>query len=290
MGMNNHLRAVLEKELVCQHTFATSGEKRTKDILIVVHDQLEYTKKCLECVVAATKDYNLHIWNNGSSQETTDWLTEFCDKGVPEDVPVCLCHVPENMGFIEPNNQMAAGMKGDYLILLNSDTEVRTGWDEAMIGWLECNPKYGIVGYEGGLMASNAIGVGVGHGDDIDYVAGWCLCMSNTVYGALGLFDAKNLQFAYGEDTDLGLRVREAGLRSYALHLHYVLHHGNRTTNAVRQVRDLKPTFKANHAYLRRRWASYLEKDRVLLRFPDLEQEIVAALGQCPILTPGEPD
>lgn len=283
MPLNKELASVLEKELICQHVCETTGEKRKKDILVVVRNQLDYVRKCLESVRDNTRDYNLHVWNNASDEETTAWLTAFGDS-LPPDVGWCIAHVPENMGFIGPNNEMAACCKSDWIILLNSDTEVREGWDTALIGWLEENPKYGIVGYEGGLVASNGVGVGVGHGDEIDYVAGWCLCMSRDLYKAIGLFDEKNLKFAYGEDLDLGLRAREAGLRSYALHLFYVKHHGNRTTNAVRHEMDLKPTFKANHEYIRTRWADFMKSGRTLLRHPQLEQEARKLLGECPML------
>lgn len=283
MPLNKELAEILQNELICQHIAETTEGSRKKDILVVVRNQLDYVKKCLEAVRENTSDYNLHVWNNASDEETTAWLDEFGNT-LPVEAGWCIDHVPENQGFITPNNEMAACCKSDYIVLLNSDTEVRKGWDTAMIGWLEQNPKYGVVGYEGGLVAHNGVGVGVGHGNDVDYIAGWCLCISRNLYKSLGLFDENNLKFAYGEDLDFCLRAREAGLRSYALHLKYVLHHGNRTTNTVRHEMDLKSSFNANHKYIRERWKGFLESKRTLLRFPQLEKEAREKLGECPMI------
>lgn len=279
MPINQALANILMDELVEQDKVEKSPDRPSKDILIVVHNQLEYTKKCLTSIVENTSDYNLHVWNNGSDKETEEWLESF-GNSLPPVVGWSLTHVPENMGFIEPNNEMVSTCKGDYLILLNNDTEVGKGWDTALIGWLMKHPKYGVVGYEGGLVSSNGVGIGVGFGEEIDYVAGWCLCMSRDLYMHLGLFDMHNLKFAYGEDLDLGLRVREAGFRNYALHLKYVKHHANRTTSAIKDTFDLKPMLKANHLYIQTRWKDYLANQRVLLKYPDLDREATEMLNR----------
>jgi len=46
----------------------------SKDILIIVHNQLFYLKKCVESIRRNTKNYQIYIWNNNSDQETKSWI------------------------------------------------------------------------------------------------------------------------------------------------------------------------------------------------------------------------
>ncbi len=125
----------------------------------------------------------------------------------------------------------------------------------------------------GGLLDENGLGVGSGVGPDIDYVEGWCLCVSRETYREHGLFDEVNLEFAYGEDADLSLRLREAGRRPYALHLDCVFHHGNVTAKEVAKTQsaEMKRSFDANHDFIKRRWGNYLKADRAKIRGPAYE-------------------
>jgi GT2 family glycosyltransferase len=153
----------------------------------------------------------------------------------------------------------------DYLILLNSDTIVSQGWDEAMIGLLQNRTDVGITGFQGGVLDEDSFGCGIAFGEEIDYVAGWCMCLHKTVRKKVGLFD-NNLQFAYGEDSDLCLRIKENGYKLYALHLGYVKHFGGATIKQVKEKQDVTGTFKSNHLYLKNKWNNYLKHDRVLAR------------------------
>lgn len=264
------LKEAMIEELLAQAAYSHV----MKDIIIIVKDQFEYVKKCLESVFACTTNFNLYVWDNGSGPETANYLRSLEGDGI------VVVRSEENEGFILPNNRLAALGESPYLILLNSDTEVKTGWDEALIGWLQRNPATGIVGFEGGLLNAEGMGVNVNHGAEIDYVAGWCLAMSRDTYGILGLFDEQNLKFAYCEDTDLGLRAMEAGLGVYALNLELVLHHANITSRAVSRERNMKPEFLQNHEYIRNRWEMYLSQQRVLLRYPDAEQAAKTSLTE----------
>ena len=44
------------------------AENISKDILIVVHDQLEYVIKCVDSIYRNTQNFNLYIWNNNSKK------------------------------------------------------------------------------------------------------------------------------------------------------------------------------------------------------------------------------
>jgi GT2 family glycosyltransferase len=231
------------------------------DILVVVHNQLDYLKRCHESVRCNTPVCRILYYNNGSDEETGRFIASHGDYWFDS---------PDNEGFIVPNNRLAGHAFHPYIILLNTDTVVLNPfWVRAMTSWLREHPDVGVVGYEGGLLDENGRGCGSGHGRDIDYVQGWCLCISRQTYQKYGLFDQDNLKFAYGEDADLCLRLREAGLSPYALHLDAVLHYGNRTVLEVAKERGagrMEETFRANHEYIKTRWRNYIRDDRILAR------------------------
>jgi GT2 family glycosyltransferase len=110
-------------------------------------------------------------------------------------------------------------------------------------------------------------GFGGANGYDIDYVPGWCFCISRETYEQFGLFSNK-LQFAYCEDSDYSLRLKEAGKKIYALYAPLVHHYQNKTVKDVEgegQL-DLRSSFDHNHAYVKERWKNYLENERVVLK------------------------
>lgn len=277
----------MKDELLCLAKY----EKAEKDILIVVHNQLDYVKKCIESIKENTKNYNIFIWDNASDQETREYLKSVRNSSI------MVVRSEENIGFIEPNNRLFELGKSDYVILLNSDTEVKPNWDKAMVGWLQQHEEVAQTGYMGGILNDEFRGGIIDFGSNIDYICGWSMCIRrdlldgwfDRLYSPLPdkkrffpstfdeepfskLFDQKNLKFAYAEDADLSLRIKEHGFDIYALHLDLVKHHENKTIKEVKKSPeksglkiDLKKTFLENHEYLERRWSNckriVLQKD-----------------------------
>lgn len=232
------------------------------DILMVVKDQLEYVKQSIESIIENTENYRLWVWDNGSQQPTKDYLE---DMAWVDDNNMFICRQETNHGFLRPNNRLAHMGSGDYIVLLNSDTKVHKGWDKALIGFLEKNPEYAATGFMGGLVDEEGKGIRTGVGEDIDFICGWCCCFSRSTYDKFGLFDEKNLRFAYCEDADFSFRLKEAGHKIYALHLDLAEHFGNKTAKAVKEEgQDLAITFAHNHEYIQKRWSNYLKNERIL--------------------------
>ena len=178
-----------------------------KDILIVVHNQYNYVKKCLKSIFENTNNFNLYIWDNASDKKTKKYLKKISKN---KD-NVFLHRSEENLGFIIPNNRMVEKCSSDFIVLLNSDTEVLKNWDSVLIGFLKKNKDVFLVGYEGGLLNKKGRGVDTCSGYDADYICGYCMCFSKETYGEFGLFDEENLEFAYCEDSDFSLRLRNEG-------------------------------------------------------------------------------
>jgi cellulose synthase/poly-beta-1,6-N-acetylglucosamine synthase-like glycosyltransferase len=303
-------QASMKDELLCLVKY----EKAENDILIVVHNQLDYVKKCIESIKENTENYNIFIWDNASDQETREYLESISkfsynvgadgrslEKMICSDGSIMVLRSEENIGFIEPNNRLFELGLSDYVILLNSDTEVKPDWDKAMISWLQQNEDVGQTGYMGGILNDEFRGGKIDFGSNIDYICGWAMCVRRDLLDGwfdrlhspsseekrffqskfdeepfFNLFDQKNLNFAYAEDADLSLRIKEHGFDIYALHLDLVLHHENKTIKAVNQSPDkgglkvdLKKTFHENHEYLKRRWSTMLNMLRTGRNVPE---------------------
>jgi hypothetical protein len=241
-----------------------------KDIIIVVRNQLPYFRQCVQSIEEHTKNYHLYIWDNGSNKETQDYIHELNAKYDPErdtHWAITTMRSEANVGFIGPNNELAAWGESEYIVPLNSDTKVFEGWDKAMTAFLETNPDVAQVGYWGGHMGADGRGFGGANGYDVDYIPGWCFCISRKTYDKFGLFN-KQLNFAYCEDADLSLRLKEAGNKIYALHAPLVHHYQNKTILEVEKEGevDIASSFAHNHEYIKERWKHYLAHERVLLK------------------------
>lgn len=240
---------------------AQTVDDRSKDIIVVVHNQLSYIHTCLQSIKEHTKNYKLYIWDNGSDQDTKDFLEFQC---LNSEGTIELIRSETNLGFIKPNNDLAAIGDGDYIILLNSDTQVYKHWSDVMLAHLQNNPETAQVGFWGGYLDETGKGFGGDHGSLVDYIPGWCFAISRGTYNRYGLF-SKELEFAYCEDADLSLRLKEAGYGLYSLYSPLVQHFGNKTITEVHKKGDIDvaATFERNHRYMRRRWDGYLKNHRV---------------------------
>src|ERR1035437_4915139 len=63
-------REELKKELIAIHSY----EPVHKDILVVVRDQYEYVRACIESIQKNTEEFTLFIWDNNSAEPTASYL------------------------------------------------------------------------------------------------------------------------------------------------------------------------------------------------------------------------
>src|SRR5688572_20916906 len=76
---------------------------------------------------------------NGASPDVVDYLNRcvFGARIVSSDT---------NLGFAGGCNRAAAFALGEYVVLLNDDTEIEPGWLEALVETADAHPKAGAVG------------------------------------------------------------------------------------------------------------------------------------------------
>jgi GT2 family glycosyltransferase len=166
----------------------------------------------------------------------------------------------ENVGFARANNQGLRESSAAYVLVLNSDAEVRPGAVGAMAAILDARPEVAIVGprtvgSDGRPQVSfgRALtprsewaqrrlvrGVAEGRPDVLgevvarcarehepDWVSGSCFLGRRSALEGVGLFDEGF--FLYEEDVDLCLRVRRAGGRVLYTPAAEVVHHLGRS-------------------------------------------------------------
>lgn len=235
-------------------------------VLIPVYGQAELTAKCLQALQAARGGpTEIIVLDNGSTDATQVLL-----KAHPE---VRSLRVERNLGFARGSNLAAAISRGEFLVLLNNDTEVQPGWDLALRDEL-ARPQSGAVGLRLLYPDGSVQHAGLAFGADglpwhiyrgfpaeapevmqrrtLHAVTGACLGMRRKLWQQLGALD-ENYINCY-EDVDLCLKVRAAGLEVVYRPDGCVIHHEGRTEGRSDRV---------THSWLvlQESWAGRLPSD-----------------------------
>ena len=198
-------------------------------IIIVVWNSVHLTYKCLKALLdeQATNncpDFEVIIFNNASSDKTSELLA------VVDGIQVI--NSDENIGFLLGCNKAAEIVRGDAILLLNSDAFVRSGALYAAYAALYSEKNIGAVGgrivlpsgvlQEAGSIVwadGSTVGYCRGAPEDypaamyrrqVDYCSGAFLMTPVSVWRNLKGFDESYVP-AYYEEVDYCLRVRESG-------------------------------------------------------------------------------
>jgi GT2 family glycosyltransferase len=157
-----------------------------------------------------------------------------------------------NLGFAAACNLGAGMASGYYLLFLNSDTLVQRGTLGGAVAYMEKHPGTGIMGCRtlnaDGSLQGTALGFptaarifanvsGLSRFGkvyrlrhhlprrDFDYIQGSFIVIAKNIFERCGRFDERF--FLYGEDVDLCLRVRAAGLSIGYDPETAIIHHGS---------------------------------------------------------------
>lgn len=202
-------------------------------IIIPVFNKAALTRHCLRTLratLAGAGEGEVIVIDNASSDETPEMLREFPWVRVVRN--------ERNLGFAGANNQGAALAGGEFLVLLNNDTEAKPGWLASMLS-VAREPGVGVVGArllfpDGTLQHAGAFvvpfrfgapGFGAFHDlyngpgempeargrHDYQVVTGACMLTPRSLYAEVGGLD-EGFWNGY-EDIDYCLKVRSRGLR-----------------------------------------------------------------------------
>lgn len=258
----------------------------TVSILVVSYNTRDMTLACLESVARETRlSHEVIVLDNDS----TDGSAEAIAARFPD---LALIRPGRNLGFAAGNNRAAAAARGEFLLLLNPDTEVLDGAIDRLVAVARAHPGAGIWGgrtlfADGRLNPSsvradftpfslfcqavglarlfphsprlNAEDYGGWRRDTprgVDVVSGCFLLIDHALWQRLGGFDEWFTM--YGEETDLCLRARALGAAPLFSPEPVIVHHGGASepVRADKMVRLLaaKITLMQKHWSPPRRW------------------------------------
>ena len=208
-------------------------------IIIPTFNRADCLLRCLRSIVCNTSgSFEVIVVDDASTDETSELLSRVR----------CITRIGQRVraDFITSCNRGAARARGKYLLFLNSDTEVPSGWLSQLVSTLEADRRHGAVGarlvhldgtlQEAGSMvwrdgSTAAYGRGADPGDpeysyrrEVDYCSAACLLVRADLFAALKGFDER-YKPAYYEDADLCLRMRRLGYKVLLDPHVTVLHH-----------------------------------------------------------------
>jgi len=258
-------RAVAQNPAAAEERLADSPRRRKGlvSIIMLSWNAPQFTKMALESIRAHTSgEYEVIIVDNGSNDETVQWLRTISD--------VRVIYNSTNRGYAGGNNQGMAAACGEYVVLLNNDVIVTDGWLGGLLSAFDRIPGLGVSAPRSNKVAGDQIVLDAGYqtleemhryaaqrtqrfrgrGYMTDRAIGLCLCIDRRVIEEVGGIDER---FGVGnfEDDDFCLRVRAAG---YAIQVcdDVFIHHFGSQTFAANNV-DWTATMREN-------WEKFAEK------------------------------
>lgn len=114
-------------------------------IIIVNWNTKKLLEQCLESILNYGKNvnYEMIIIDNNSDDRSAEAIKEFSNS-TNKQVKIILNN--QNLGFAKAVNQGVKISQGEYILLLNPDTEIKENVLEKMIKFMDDHPDCGIVG------------------------------------------------------------------------------------------------------------------------------------------------
>lgn len=215
-------------------------------IHVVTYTALAEAARCLKAVMATRQGAKLILTANGNPAvaDYFHWLgASFPDVKVRVN--------QKNEGFIYPTNEAFAECSTDFFAVINDDAVPPANWLSMMKAKFT-DSKMAVVGAKGGCTTLDPNFVGH-RGNQLDYIEFSAAMMRRELMTTPLLSDY--LKFAYGEDADLCLRVRERGLK--IAQADFTIEHNRNTTS--RKIPGIRAIMEKNFEVCRKRWGFYLK-------------------------------
>lgn len=231
-------------------------------IIIVNWNTREYLRRCLTSIreFPFSGETETIVVDNASDDSSADMVRE----RFPE---VVLISNDENVGYACGNNQGMVIARGDYILLLNPDTEVKDGTIDTLVEFLRAHPDTGavscrLIGPDGKVQSScrsfpNPAGVFYEYSKlsrlfpkskvfgsyrmtyfdylteaEVDQPMASCLLIPKRVLNDVGVFD-KEFPIFFNE-VDWLYRAKQKGWRVYFTPTAEIAHHGGASTRQVK--------------------------------------------------------
>ena len=257
-------------------------------IIIPTRDRLDLLKNCVDSIIdkCTYKNYEIVIADNDSKEkETLNFFKEYKKKYKNFLVE----KVSGEFNYSKINNKAIKKCHGEYILLLNNDTEViEPDFLDKMVGYA-IQKHVGAVGIKL-LYADNKVqhaGVVLGYGGlaghiyvtasahdhgaygrlsmpyNYSAVTAACLLVSKKKYLKVGGLD-ENLKVALN-DVDFNLKLLKEGYYNVLLP-NVTMYHLESKSRGYEVTKEKQERFKKEENYMIEKWNDYLEKDKYFSR------------------------
>ncbi len=265
-------------------------------VVVCVHNALEDVKECLVSLWNCRSfPYTIIIVDDGSDEATKDYLEQFCN-----DTNSMLIRHEKAWGYTRSaNDGLRHGRDHDYVVLLNSDTILTSGWIEKMLEVFEQYPKTGIVGplsnsatyqsvpqlrdsktgewkknellkgFTVELMNHMIETMGECETPVVPSLNGFCTMISKSVIETVGLLDEQQFPVGYGEEVDYCLRARKAGYELRVASNVYIFHEKSKSfgsTNKKKYSQMAEPYLKETYGEMYSEIGTVLQENAALMK------------------------
>jgi GT2 family glycosyltransferase len=234
-------------------------------VIIVNYNSGTDLRTCLFSLYRETKDihFEVIVVDNASTDKSIE--------GVESEFPsVKVIHNSQNRGFAAANNIALRMSAGEYILLLNPDTNIMAGAIQRTMQFMERHSRIGITGckllYANGSLQESVRAfpspllffleatflylllpkgwivsggglhrVNLREEEKVDWVIGAFFMFRRTLLGSIGLLDEQF--WIYGEEVDYCRRARDAGFETWFYPKAEIIHnYGGMTTFSVRGI------------------------------------------------------
>jgi len=252
-------------------------------IIIPTRNAFEMLKRCVEGLIQQTEYMNFEVLvvDNQTDEPRAREYLQLCRGRAT--FRVLTYNKPFNYSAI--NNFAAEQARGEFLCLLNNDTEVISpGWLNALVMW-GTQPGIGAVGakllYADGTIQHAGITLGImglaGHvhktfedgspgyfgrlavAHEVGAVTGACLLVRKATYEAVGGLNEEHLAIAFN-DVDFCLKLRARGLRNIWTPDAVLYHHESKSRGSD-ITGEGRARFEREAAYMLATWGDKLSED-----------------------------
>lgn len=275
-------------------------EKIDLSIIILSYNTEKLLKNCLNSIISSFKvsefqsfkdgNCEIIIVDNFSTDNSVEMIKEFIIHNFPPSggIPpaavtkfnIRLIENKENLGFAKGNNVGLKEAKGEYILFLNSDTEVYNGAIKEALEFMDSNPKAGLLtpktlfpngkmdpdchrgfpipwasityflGLEKLFPKSKLFGqyhkfyLNLNENHEIDAGAGAFMLIPKKVIDEVGGWDEQ--YFFYGEDLDFCYRIKNAGYQIWFYAKPLIMHYKGASSGLRKESKNIAKNSREN--------------------------------------------
>lgn len=268
-------------------------------IILVSYNTKDYLERCLRNLLVVTQDLSAEIFV--VDNVSTDGSPEMVENQFPQ---IQLIKSEKNVGFGAGNNLAIKKAKGRYVLLLNSDIEIKDQeLFSKMIQWMDDHSQAGVstcalLNPDGSIQGSGGYfpslfrifswmfflddipilnqimnsyhpkGLIYNKERNLDWVTGAFYMIRAEALKKAGYFDEN--YFMYVEEVDLSYQIRKAGWQIWYLPQFSLIHYGQVSSSSefaiTQEFKGLKIYFAKNLPKWQLPWLRFFLKGGALLR------------------------